>query len=121
MPRSKRKAKKGKVYLLKAIGESGLYIYKYGATTQINTKQRVRSANSKLKLKFEEIANFDVKDVFARENEFMWFFVCSWKVEKYNFDFLWIEAVYKNLGETFVSPVNIDDKMKEIMSGVCNE
>ena len=120
MTRPKRKPKKGKVYLLKAMDEDGLFIYKYGSTTQINTKQRIRSANSKLKLKFEEIATFDVIDVFARENEFMWFFTCSWRVERYNFNFIWIEDIYTRLGETFVSDCGIDEDLINIMREICH-
>lgn len=120
MPRPKRKAKKGKVYLLKAISEDGLFVYKYGATTQIDTKQRVRSANSKLGLKFKEIATFDVKDVFARENEFSWFFTCTWRVENYGFNFIWVEDIYTRLGETFVSDCEIDEDLTNIMRGICN-
>ncbi|RLC69228.1 MAG: hypothetical protein DRH97_00010 [Chloroflexi bacterium] len=66
-----RTKNKGFFYLLKAIDENGLFVYKYGATTS-SIKNRISWANTKGKLKFELFYKQNSKDVFDLENSFKW-------------------------------------------------
>jgi len=67
----KRKRKKGVVYILKAISNEGLHVYKYGAST-ISGKSRIPFANTRTKLKFNVLFEMKSKDIFYDENTFRW-------------------------------------------------
>jgi len=118
--RKKRKAKRGKVYLLGTLLEDGMYVYKFGCTTKSTTTARAKWIGNKFKTTFNELVTFDVSDIYAREKDFSYFFRSSYKMLDYDIDLEWEEYIYKKSWETLASKRDISKELISIMREVCN-
>tara|TARA_R110001606_G_C15268678_1_gene639255 strand:+ start:373 stop:669 length:297 start_codon:yes stop_codon:yes gene_type:complete len=97
-----------------------MYVYKFGCTSKKTILARVEWIARKFKTKFNEVAVFDVNDIYAREKDFSNFFMSSYEYEAYGIELEWEDYVYNKSWETLASRKDISSELKQIMGGICN-